>query len=508
MSRVKNSMRNSAVGAFSNIIMILLNFITRTIFISTLSKEYLGINGLFSNILYVLSFAELGVGHAIIYCMYKPANDHNNEKIKALLNLYKKYYFYIGIIVFLVGISIIPFMNYIILEPPKISENLIFIYILYLLETATSYFFSYKRSIIIVNQQDYICDLIKIIVNIIKSLLQIMVLLLFKNYILYLILFVLSTLFTNILISIVANKKYPFIKETCNHQISKQEIKSIHTNIKSLVIYKLGKVALNGTDNIIISSLIGLVAVGLYSNYLLIISSVTGVAYIILSGTISSIGNVNAKEDVSTKEFIMNCLLLVSGWIYGIIFICLIVLLNPFITIWIGKDYLLHISIVIVSVLYFLIDGLEFSTHTYIYTLGLFKQVRIGPFIAGVINIILSLLLGSKLGLFGIFLATSISKILTTTWLEPYVIYRYDFHKSPIYYYKKYIIMLLCIISNLIITYWIVNCINVGGIIGFSIQAIIAFVLSNIIFLLCFFKTSEFQFVIEKVRKVICKQKS
>ena len=504
-SRLKNSVRNSFWGAISNLAATLLNFFVRTIFIKTLGNEYLGINGLFTNILYILSFAELGVGHAITYCMYKPVATNDQEKTKSLLRLYKKYYNIIGIIIFGIGILIIPFFSYIIKETPNISENLIIIYLLYLFETASSYFFRYKSSIITVNQKDYICDVIKLVLSIIKSIIQVIVLIFTKNYILYLLIFVLSTLFTNIIISIIANKKYPFILEKDVKELDSLEKKSILDNIKSLILYKVGRVSLSGTDNIIISSIIGISAVGLYSNYSLIIMAVSGIAYILLKGSISSIGNVNAIEKNEKKEELMKQILFVSTWLYGVITICLAILLSPFIEVWIGSEYLLNYSAVLASVFYILIDGLEFSSHTYISTLGYFSETKFSSLICAILNIVLSILLGLKYGLFGIFISTSISKLLTTCWFDTYVIYKHEFKKSPINYYIKHITLLFCVCLNFIICYFIANLIGNGTIILFIIKAFVTFVISNIIFILLFYKTREFKYVFDKLGgKLLC----
>lgn len=492
-SRVKNSLRNSFWGASSNAIMTLLNFIVRTIFIKKLGNEYLGINGLFTNILYILSFAELGVGHAITYCMYKPVADGNYEKVKSLLKLYKKFYNIIGIVIFGMGLLVIPLFPIIIKDMPNIKESLIVIYLFYLLETGSSYFFSYKKAVITVNQQDYLCDKVKLILMIIKSGLQIIVLLLFKSYLLYLGIYVVSTILTNIILAIIANKKYPYIKSKDCKELDKEEKNDIINNIKSLILYKIGRVSLSGTDNIIISSLIGISAVGLYSNYSLIISSVSGFTYILLKGTISSIGNINATENNEKKEQIMKQLLFVSTWLYGFITICLTILLNPFIELWLGREYLLSIGIVIAAVLYILVDGVEFAAHTYISTMGYFRQTRYSSLICAILNIILSIVLGYFWGLFGIFLATSISKILTSSWYDTYVVYKYEFKKSPWSYYFKHISNLLIVVMSFIICYFVNNLI-LGNTLGyFILRCLIVIGLSNIMFVILFCRTKEFK---------------
>lgn len=509
-SRLSNSIKNSFWGAFSNIVITILNFIVRTIFIKVLGTEYLGINGLFTNILYILSFAEMGVGHAITYSMYKPAAYNDKEKIKSLLKLYQKFYTVIGITIFVIGILIIPFFPFIIKDTPNISENLIIIYLLYLFETASSYFLVYKRSIIIVNQQDYVYDVVKLILQVIKAIVQIFVLLYTHNYILYLLIFVLSTLITNAITCGIANRMYPFILDKDVIPLPKNEEKKIIDNIKSLILYKLGKVSLSGTDNIIISALIGIAAVGLYSNYSLIISAVSGITYILLKGTISSIGNVNATESNVKKESLHKQILFVSAWLYGFITVCLAVLLDPFITLWIGEEYLIGNAACLAVLLYILVDGLEFSSHTYISTLGYFKQTKYSSLACALINIILSIILGIKLGLFGIFIATSISKILTTSWFDTYVLYKNEFKKSPKSYYFKHIKMILCVGINFLICNYIIGLIDGNTIIIFGLKCLLTIILCNLIFAIMFFKSEEFENVWKLVFKEgkLCLKKS
>ena len=184
-SRIKNTIRNVRSGIIVQIINKVMAFIVRTVFIRILNTEYLGVNGLFTNILTVLSFAELGIGTAIIFSMYKPVAEDDTDKIKSLMRLYKKSYNTIGIVVFILGICVIPFMKYIIKDAPNIKESIILIYVLFLINTSVSYFFTYKKSIITAHQQESIINRIDSFFYLIKSILEIVFLILTKNYILY-----------------------------------------------------------------------------------------------------------------------------------------------------------------------------------------------------------------------------------------------------------------------------------------------------------------------------------
>lgn len=237
-SRTKNAIKNFNLGAVSQVVNTLIMFFVRTVFIKTLGEEYLGVNGLFTNILTVLSFAELGIGNAIIYSMYKPISEDDKSKINGLLKLYKKSYTIIGIIVISIGLLIAPFIKFLIKDSPNISENLILIYILFLANTSLSYFFTYKKSIISAHQKEYVINNYRIVFHLIKGVLQILFLLLTRNFILYLLIQILCTLLENISLSRKANKMYAYIKNKEKTDVSKEEKRQIFKNVKALVVYK------------------------------------------------------------------------------------------------------------------------------------------------------------------------------------------------------------------------------------------------------------------------------
>lgn len=504
-SRTKNSIKNSITGSASQFISTILNFLVRTIFIYYLTEEYLGINGLFSNILYVLNFAELGIGHAIVYKLYKPVAEDNKERIKSLINLYKKISIIIGFTIFILGISLIPFLEYIIKEPPKIKENLNLLYCLFLLETIGPYFFGYKRYLLLVNQKNYINNIIELIFSITKSILQILILVFTKNYILYLIIYITSTIFSNIYISIYINKKYPFLKEKNIEKIKREELRELWNNVKALFAYKIGNTVLSGTDNIILSMTSGISAVGIYSNYSLIITAINKILWTILTGLTGSIGNINATKTKEKQEETFNQSLLISCILYGSGCVCLAVLLNPFITIWIGKKYILDELTITIAVLVYYLRGISYPADTYRDTLGLFNEGKFIPLICAIINIILSFILGNKLGIKGVFLATIISIIATTFWYMPKLIYKKIFNKSIIYFIKKILIYTIPFIISYIISNKLILLFNHNTIINFIIQTIITITCISIITIAMLYHTDEFKKISKKILNAIIK---
>ena len=267
-TRTQNVIKNMWVGTMFQIISLILGFVSRTIFIKILGKEYLGLNSLFTNILTILSFAELGIGNAIVFSMYKPLTNNDQDKLMRLTNFYKSIYKKIALTIITVGLLITPFLPYIIKEIPDIKESIYLIYIIFLFDTSVSYFFSYRTSIISADQKNYIIITYTHIFKIVQIILQLSLLYYTHNYLLYLFLQVLNTVLTQWFLANKSKKMYPSLaKLDKDKTLANDERKSIFTNVKALFVYKFSSVILNGTDSIIISKYLGLATLGLYSNY-------------------------------------------------------------------------------------------------------------------------------------------------------------------------------------------------------------------------------------------------
>ncbi|MBP3503049.1 MAG: sugar translocase [Clostridia bacterium] len=492
-NRTNNAIRNVKTGAIVQFINRIMAFVVQTVFIKVLNAEYLGVNGLFTNILTILSFTELGIGTAIIFSMYKPVANEDKEKIKSLMKLYKKSYNIIGCIVFLLGLCIIPFLGIIIKEAPNIKENLTYIYILFLFNTSVSYFFTYKKSIIYAHQKQSIIDNIDSIFYLIKSILLILFLYITKNYIVYLCVQIGTTIIENVVISIKADKLYPYLKEKNVEKLDRKESKSIFDNVKSLIIYKLGGVIMNGTDNILISALINVNTVGYCSNYVLIINSVKGIVYSALNGVSASVGNLNAMGNPEKKERVFYQITFVNYIVYSFVTIAFIVLLNPFIKIWLGESYVLGISVSIALAISAFIEGMRNPGYTFRTTLGLFKKGRKTPYIGAVTNIILSIILGKTIGVTGIFIATAIAQLVSYSWIDPYLIHKYEFKTSVSKYFKKYSVYAIVFTISTCITLFVSQLIKIEGIIGLILKAIVVCIIPNLINLLVYYRTEEFK---------------
>ena len=371
MTRTKSSIFNFSCAIVGQGLGLIVSFISRIIFIKYLGSEYLGLNGLFTNILSILSLTELGVGTAITYSLYKPLSEKDNNKCLMLMQFYKKVYTIIGIIILVLGFSITPFLPIFIKDIPNI-KNINFIYILFVINTAISYFYSYKRNLIIADQNRYVATIYRYSMYIVTNLIQIIYLLLFKNYIGYLVIQILSTFIENILVSKKAEKMYPYLKKKNKIPLEKNIRKDIIQKTKAMMFHKVGDVVVNSTDNILLSSFVNLVSVGIYSNYSLIISAINTITSQIYSSLTASIGNLCASSSKKKQYSVYKNINFLTFWVYCFCSVCLFVLLNPFIEIWVGKEYLFDIKIVLVLVINFYLKGMRNSNLVFREATGLF----------------------------------------------------------------------------------------------------------------------------------------
>lgn len=509
MSRTKNSVKNLLTAVIGQGVGFVISFIARIFFIRTLGNEYLGLNGLFTNILTILSLAELGVGEAITYSLYKPLAKNDTQKCIMLMQVYKKVYNVIGIAIFLVGVSLTPFLPIIIKTMPDIP-NISLIYVLFVINTSVSYFFSYKRNLIIADQKRYIATFFRYLAHIIFTFLEILYLVIFKEYIGYLLIMILSTLADNIMVSLKAEKMYPYLKSKEKVPLDKDTKKDIIKNTKAMMMHKVGGVVVNSTDNILLSKFVSLSAVGLYSNYFFITNALNSVAVHVFNSVTASVGNMFVLENKEKQYSIFKDIFFLDFWIYCFICVSLLCLFNPFIDLWIGKDYLFSFDIVCIIVINFYLTGMRKAVLTFREASGLFYKDRWKSIIEAVINLVASIILAIKFGTFGVFLGTFISSVTTCIWIEPLVLYKYGFSKKLrsyfIIYFKYLLITLLCATG----TYYLCSFIHFGKFISLILKGILCLIIPNMVIYLLFRKSKEFNYfkrVIKNILNKIKKQK-
>ena len=495
-SRLKNSALNFASGFLGRVLTILLNFVVRTIFIYCLNEAYLSVNGLYSNILTVLSLAELGFGSAMVYRMYAPVAVKDYQKTAALLQFYKKIYIIIGVVIFLLGLCVIPFMDYIIKDKPDIS-GLTLYYILFLVNTSISYWFSsYKASVLYADQKEYIKTNVQNTMAILQSGLQIVLLLLFRKYLLYLLVQLVGNIFLNLYVAHLVDKRYPEIQTYQGASLSAEERVQIRKDTEALVLSRFGHVALNGTDNIIISAVVGVLWVGRLSNYTLICDSVTSVLCQITAAITGSLGNFFATEDKHAGYALFKKVEFLNFWLYGFSFIALVTLLDPFVQIWAGGRFVLGLPISIAIAINFFVAGYMNTLWVFRSTLGLFKQGKFRPILVAILNIVLSIVLGRLWGVFGVLFATFLSRAVISLWYDPLILHRYGFEVSckPFFarYFRRVLLLTAVLIAMLTIRHVVLS--SATTVLRFAVMTMVTVIVPNAIFWLAYRRCEEYAY--------------
>ena len=495
-SRLKNSALNFASGFLGRVLTILLNFVVRTIFIYCLNEAYLSVNGLYSNILTVLSLAELGFGSAMVYRMYAPVAIKDYQKTAALLQFYKKIYIIIGVVIFLLGLCVIPFMDYIIKDKPDIS-GLTLYYILFLVNTSISYWFSsYKASVLYADQKEYIKTNVQNTMAILQSGLQIVLLLLFRKYLLYLLVQLVGNIFLNLYVAHLVDKRYPEIQTYQGASLSAEERVQIRKDTEALVLSRFGHVALNGTDNIIISAVVGVLWVGRLSNYTLICDSVTSVLCQITAAITGSLGNFFATEDKHAGYALFKKVEFLNFWLYGFSFIALVTLLDPFVQIWAGGRFVLGLPISIAIAINFFVAGYMNTLWVFRSTLGLFKQGKFRPILVAILNIVLSIVLGRLWGVFGVLFATFLSRAAISLWYDPLILHRYGFEVSckPFFarYFRRVLLLTAVLIAMLTIRHVVLS--SATTVLRFAVMTMVTAIVPNAIFWLAYRRCEEYAY--------------
>ena len=507
MSRTTNSLKNMGTGLIGQAVTLILQFVYRTIFIKLLGLTYLSVNGLFTNILTIFSLAELGIGQAIVFSLYKPIRENDVPKIQALMGLYKKTYTAIGIFIFVAGAAFIPFLPSLVSEATAQMEHLYLIYLLFVADTGIAYFFSYRQSFLQANQKQYILNTANTIFAVIHEVLRIGLILFTRQYIPMLIFNMVFNVVKNLWINRKINKLYPFLKDAGKTKLPKEETKGIFKNVRALLIYKIGNLALNSTDNIIITAMVGLNWVGLYSNYQVLTTSVCGFISTIFSSLTASIGNLNAGDDIQQKKKIFQVTNLATFWIYAIASVCFMVALTPTITVWLGAEWALDFPTVLVICGNIYVGGMLFAPYNYRQTMGLFVYGKWRPMISAVVNIVVSILLGHFIGLKGVLLGTIITRLTTNAWFDPYIVYKKGFGESPWEYYLQYLLLAVLLgISGVI--GWLISRITIfGGIVDILIHCTACGLLLSGLYVLIFHKTEAFQYLKQVAFSLLLRKK-
>lgn len=499
IERTKNASRNMIFGFLLKLYQIILPFFMRTAMIYFMGVQYLGLNSLFTSILQVLNLAELGVGNAMVYCMYKPIAEDNQREICALMRLYRTYYRVIGGVIAVLGLILLPFLPNLIKKDLPSELNIYILYLLNLMATVFSYWlFAYKNCLLSAYQRTDIVSKITIITNTIQYLLQFLVLCFWKNFYLYVIIVLITQVLTNVITAIVTTKFYPDYKPI--GKLDPTMVKDINQRIRDLFTSKVGYVILNFADTIVISAFLGLTMLAVYQNYFYILNSIIGLVSVIFGACIAGIGN---SVVVETKEKNYNDLkkfMFIISWIAGECTCCLLCLYQPFMNVWVGEDLKLAFYAVICFCIYYYIYEINQLLNIYKDAAGIWHEDRYRPLVTALSNLAMNLIMVQFLGIYGVILSTVLSMLfIGIPWLL-HNLFTVLFERSQLRDFIKQIIYYttvsfgICVVTNCICSF-----ICFGDWVTLILRAIVCLIIPNTLFLLIYRKQKEFK---ESVRLV------
>lgn len=515
-SKAQKSFFNVVTGIFGQGLSYVLSFIIRTVFIKTLGELYLGLNGLFANVLSVLSLTELGFGTAIVIDLYRTVVKKDDEKSKQYLQLYRKAHYVVGCVIFAVGLILTPFLHLLIKDSGSLALiNYRLIFILYLCNTTFSYFFfSGRTAYLNAEQAEYKSRIITYIFKFLEMLLQIITLFVFKNIYVYLIIPIVLGIVSECVKGILVGKWYPLVKEKPEGKLSKEEKKETWKNVSSVALYKVSGVVINSTDNILLSSFISIIVTGLYSNYLIIVAAIKTMLEKCFSAFTASLGHVNVEggENTEHKYFIFKTISFLNFWFYGFCGVCLFVLFKPFITFWIGEEYVFDSLTEVIIVVNFLVFGLQETMGTHRAAYGLFQKGKWRPLFSVILNILLSILfiiiMPEKYGVIAVLLGTILSNLFVTWWFDALVVHKYAFNIKPYKYYLEYWLRFLYIAIFAIGLKVVCSLFSVSPIVDFILYGLLIFIVYNGVFVGLFGKTKEFKYFINTLKSLFAKRKN
>lgn len=452
---------NTSVAFVAQIVAILMGFFTRVVFTRTLSEGYVGINGLFTDILNILSLSELGVGTAITFALYEPIARKDVKKQQILMRMFRSCYRMTAVFVLAAGLLLIPFLDILMKDRPDV-DHLLLIYLLYLFNSVISYLLIYKKTLVAAHQMNYLTVLYHNGFLVLQDVCQILVLLLTGNFILFLIVAILCTFAGNVCMSHKADALFPYLKEPCAGQLSAYEKDQIGKNVRAMMMHKLGGVA-------------------------------------------ASVGNLGAMESKEKVQKIFELFFFIGQWVYGLAAICLFELLNPFVELAFGKKYLFTREIVWILCVNFFINGTRKAVIIFKESMGAFWYDRYKAVAEALLNLGISILLVLKCGVFGVFAGTFCSTVMTSVWVEPYILFRYRFEKAPARFYLRYAWNLLVMAGVWFVTDWCCQMFLGGPLKSFLVRLGICVVVPDLLLWLVYRRTEEWQKVVELMKRIVGK---
>lgn len=501
--RVKSSLLNITAGLVNQLIITVLSFVSRTIFINSLGVEYLGVNALFTSILAMLSLAEAGIGASIVYNLYKPVADHDQPKIIALMNLYRKAYHVIAAVVMLLGLLLMPFLEMIVKDTSV--NNLTLIYFIFLINTAVPYLFVYKHSFLNINQKNYIVTAVFSVSSILSTSIKIAILYYTENYILYLIVECAIAITTSIILAIIVERMYPFLKQKIAGKLDQETKSKFIKNMKAILLQNIGNYLIFGMDSILISSFISVIAVGLFSNYKMLIDICRTFVNQVFANMYHSVGNLIAKENSEAIYRVYKVTMLLNFWLYSLLAISLYILIGPLIELWVGPEFLMGNFTLLMIIIAFYERGMRNSISMVKVTAGIFHEDRFAPLLQGALNLGFSYILVQYIGITGIFIGTVISALLVLFWTTPYLVYKKVFIQPLSHYYRKYTLYTSIGVMTYLLTKITCSFIPSDTFLWLSLKGVVCLITINLIYVAVFHRTEEYKYLLGVAKGILNK---
>lgn len=506
MGRTEKTIKNIVWSFAGKLITLVCSFLSRTVFILFLNETLLGVNGLYTEVLGLLSFAELGFGSAMSFSLYRPIAEGNDEKTYAILKYFKTVYRIIATVVLVVGISLMPFLKWIIHDAENITTwELKVYYLLFLINSVSSYFLSYKIAYVNAVQKSYLISNYDMILKIVTTILQILALLIFRSYLAYLLVQILASVLSKYLLSSYVDRRFSVFRLQTDAVIAPEDKKHILTEVKSLIVHQFASVAIYSTDNIIMTAVrdIGVAVVGYVSNYTMLISAVTGFTQLIFSNATFSFGNLAVSAEKDQLHNVFRQLDLIGFLVYGFVSICFYVLIPPFITLWIGEKYLIDSTSFLLIVLNCYMVGQTTVYHNARITRGEFARDKWMSFVQAMINLIVSIWAAQMFGLPGIYIGTVASRAFFLI-SRPMVTYRFIFGRPVMEYYRDVVVHLAVVLVIGMITNMVCrHILQEITILSFLLAAVTCALLSGGLLLISVSRTDVFCALLQRGKGMI-----
>lgn len=496
IERTQNAKRNIGTGVLLKVYRIVGPFVMRTALIYLLGVQYLGLSSLFTSVLQVLNLAELGVGSAMVYSMYKPIVDDDTPTICALMNLYRKYYRIIGAVVLVLGLILLPFIPHLIHGDVPADINVRVLYLMYLGSTVLSYWlYAYKNSLLQAHQRVDVSNNLGAVTDTIQYVLQLIILFLIPNYYYYVAVILFVQILLNLMTARKVSKMYP--QYFAKGDLPEESIRAINGRVRDLFTSKIGSIVVNSADTIVISAFLGLTVLAVYQNYFYILSAIIGVVTVLFQSSVAGIGNSIIVETPEKNFSDFKKFTFIIAWIATFAASCLLVLYQPFMLIWVGKDLMVGMSVVICLCVYYFVYEFNQLMNVYKDAAGMWHEDRWRPLVTALSNLALNLILVQFWGLYGIMLSTVVTMLLVgMPWLLHNlftVIFPHSFLSGYLLQLVRYSVVGAVVTGS---TYFVCSFIQLSPWPDFFVKLIVCLVLPNVFLLLINLKSKQFNDVL------------